>query len=295
MGNSLLCRIPTPDSIHYSRLHKNALRGLSQNPLLSLFTCTALVLSATAQAWRYSLTVYHGILVLNMCHILLSTSIAPYTVSALMWMQSRASSTAQVRHAPQAPRALHILLFVYIATSTLVASFGLWLFRDPLSFDRTSPSCATTSTIAYQFGSYVHVIQPSFHRFWAVIYYVTLVPILNTIPIIALSLVSIFTSSLIDSIFKRGGPFLLKTTRLFRVTLIGSAIITLLIQVWFIVITEKTIHANNVGAGENTWTLGQLLAFVLALGAVFQFFFALLGQEAAQRLPTSIRLVRTPS
>lgn len=56
------------------------------------------------------------------------------------------------------------------------------------------------------------------------------------------------------------------------------------------VILELTIHVNNLQPGESVWSFGQILAFMIAMGSVFEVVKFVVGKEWKHRSRESIEL-----
>ena len=137
---------------------------------------------------------------------------------------------------------------------TLFAAFGVWVWFTIHHFgDCESFTGDTRLTILPR----VNIRVTSHLRIWfIVLYIICLIPFLNIVLICALELLAIFIVRLIP---------LPRSRR--KINLSSFIVLTLLVQVYFIVTTELTIWTNRSllvdSAQEGDWTFGQTLAVAL--------------------------------
>ncbi|KAF8308974.1 hypothetical protein DL93DRAFT_1807032 [Clavulina sp. PMI_390] len=230
-----------------------------QTANLVILTGLALLISAIIQERTFGLTVYHGIIVLNLCWI----SVVGSAPLFFLGIRDRVSSPEAVFR-KFAFSLFSIKLFV-------MGGYGIWLNTRILSFD-TSPGNCTTSTMVWWFGYRVPVTSMQSRGPLLALYGLMVIPGFNA---------AIFTWLLLGFWFENWVSLILHILhipRSFRAHIVSACrkfapILYWAITVMAILHTEMTIAINTVQPGEAVWTLGQTFAALVALiplGGLFE-------------------------
>jgi len=256
-------------------------------------TVLALIVSALIQASTGQLTVYHALIVLNLSWLItFNTLLITFSVYSIL-PASRSKHTLELfvrksipigalglREGQSAPfYGVESLLWlsviiehfhvVHVASSLLLAPFGVWLFGWMSTFDKTSPDC-TRQTIFSFFG--ISVIIEDVRTYCIVLYSFFGIPyfgagLLNTallgaiLAILAiLFLIAKVTVLLCSSL---GFPLLCnglseqiwKAIDYERRVIYLLAVSTAFSSLTLMISTEETIGANSVQVGEDKWHL----------------------------------------
>ncbi|KAF8310939.1 hypothetical protein DL93DRAFT_2157486 [Clavulina sp. PMI_390] len=249
---------------HPITANTNLLASHAQAAKSSVLTSMALIISAIIQHSLYGLSIFHALLVLNLCWIAFIggwLAVMPRLNGNNTWKASMEKRIDQLE--------LALIAMVY-----LMAGFGLWVMHNPIKFD-TSPDSCTNSTIFWVLGTHVKVTSAPFRVVLLVIYSLLFVPIPEfSLPLATMVFALVYvpvkylmviiagvmrwygTPSSITDRFPDSNEDSKDVMIAFTITFLG---------VMFIVTTEMTIRANTVGSDENTWSLGQTLAVFVAL------------------------------
>lgn len=237
---------------------------------VTLLTGASLVVSGIIQAKSEGLTVYHALILLNLSWITVFTAVPTTYALQLLFVFGipghamplglkfkliKARSWESHSHTAFQLTILHTLHL------SVTAGFGLWLFSNIKDFDSTAGNC-TSSTVYSVFGYYPVVVSARFRQCWLVVYGIASVPMLN-LGVIVISMFFGFRAgciaiSFVARAFEKDnviGP--LKCA----IHVLPPALVLLLL----IIGTERTVLNNNVGPGEETWTLGQTFTLSVAL------------------------------
>lgn len=234
----------------------------AQSATSSLLTGMALIISAIIQQHTYGLSVFHALIVLNLCWIIVIGGYSPYHIVAV---DNNEANEGFIE------KSMNLMFVVFVLKLMLMGGFGVWVIRDVLTFD-SSPDACTSSTVLYILGHYPRVTSESFRRPMLALYSMLLVPVWNIImPIILLFIVCIpmilpvFIVTYIDQASQswagRYQPVVYTPGQRY----VTAALSWSLININIIVSTEKTIQANVVDSEEQQWGLGQTFAVFVAL------------------------------
>jgi len=219
----------------------------------------ALIISAVVQALTFSLTAYHALVVLNLSWIITFSAAAAFVISA----NDRKRPIIGQRD----NRVYLIMAACHISHLTLSAAFGLWFFSSIARFVRGGSGC-TSSTLYYALWVNLHAEDPAFRHFWLAIYSIVVIPLINLMFVTLVSLIAfaVATCAATPLVFIVGCCcYRLGSLKL---ELLGRFYVGLLIffpPVLMVLLTEKMIEINTVGADESLWTFGQTLALLVAL------------------------------
>lgn len=221
------------------------------------------MISAIVQAKKYGLAVYDALALLNLCWIMISSAIAPYSIAIMN------SGTQNDRR--QLSDKLESMLWAYTAALSFVGAFGVWVFFTLPHFDTTPDNC-TLQTIAWVFGHHVHVDDIIYRRFWKGIYFIMAIPFVNLIVLtIVLYPFTLITLIPFHRLARHFGITRDPRRNLHQSDSIGAGISlgAITVSVVFIILNERTIRSNNVQSADRQWTLGQIFALLGALFPVF--------------------------
>lgn len=221
----------------------------------ALLTGMALIVSAIIQQHKYGLSVFHAMIVLNLCWITIATACGFFFVAP----DSTLITVSAVKHDLTV---LKIFLLT-ILQCELLGGFGIWVFSTIHTFDSSSHSC-TPSTVVWIFGHHIPVTSIPFRRLMLALYWTTSIPgygqfilflsaLICAIPFVALRILH-------ETV--RGGS-LIRALRIgsdFNTIISYNAVIAILI-----LMTEMTIRSNHVTSEEQQWGLGQTCALMVTL------------------------------
>jgi hypothetical protein len=241
----------------------------------SSLTAIALIVSSIIQAKKYELTVYHGIIIVNLTLLLALNTLPPFGVLFIRVAQKSYWIRKDRVDAPVVFQ-LIVLILLSIISFFLIGGFGLWVFRNTNSFDRLSDKCAT-STVFWFFGKYRTIMNPSFRKFWLVMLCASMVPggmaglmFIFSLPLVILVISWTQSTQLFHHEITLTDTINITTMRWLQYGMGGTILIA---SALLVTTVEKTIRSNTVTAGENQWTLGQSLALIIALYPIVQLFF----------------------
>ncbi|TDL21665.1 hypothetical protein BD410DRAFT_866666 [Rickenella mellea] len=222
----------------------------------------AILVSSVIQAHVYGLTVYHGLILLNL-HIIIGFSVSPY------FILSANDNINPMNRLGQNPA--HIRLAqLHVVHLSCAASFGLWLFVTINHFDHSDPDC-TSSTFYYALGKNVSVNHSGFRDFWIVMYAFLVVPLVNLTFLLFMFFVISATSFVFLVLVSVVVGVILALTLIKEKYLVMSGRLTVLFLAaltpgaLMLFLTEAMIKVNHVAAGESQWTFGQTIALSIAI------------------------------
>lgn len=167
----------------------------------ALLTGMTLIVSAIIQQHTYGLSIFHALIVLNLCWITVVTGCAPlYLAGVITALAARQrSANPPVMGAPipttfpqQTIRSLLTsspivpAMVAVIIKLTLMGGFGVWVIRTINTFD-SAPDACTSSTVIWILGYRSHVTSKLFRGGMFALYIELLVPICNLLPMLGLS------------------------------------------------------------------------------------------------------------
>ena len=233
----------------------------------------ALIVSSVVQARTFGLTIYHGLIILNLSWVIIFSTAPALVISEND--QRLFDVKDRLKNPNRSWRLMSAWLILHL---TMTAAFGLWFFGTIASFDRTTAECKPL-TLYYALGKRIHADDPGFRRFWLVIYSFTALPIINFCFLVLVFIIAGVLSCVVVTI-----PALLITVILaccsqcfscismesliFKADVLGNALPALAVLgpwVLLVAVTEKAIVINTVGPDERLWTFGQTLAMMIAL------------------------------
>jgi hypothetical protein len=252
------------------------IKSTFNNSMAIIFTGLAIAISGVIQAATFGLTVYHAILLLNLCWVIILGALVPYFVilyddaSGFRTLVSLLGSGCGLRDLnnprPDAKYAsrLHLLHSLHL---TITGCVGLWVFIrlrtfDISTYDMSTRDCLPTPfTVAVIFGYRHLVTSPIYQILSLVLYSMCILPIIN---VVAAQTVFLFLpwglTLLLGSFSEKPGwkKGLDHTVGPLSLCLLLGAITLVLVN------TEQIIRSNDVLPGEGLWTLGQTLALMAA-------------------------------
>ncbi|KAF8308823.1 hypothetical protein DL93DRAFT_2218917 [Clavulina sp. PMI_390] len=271
-----------------------------RSAISSTLTGVALIISAMIQHHLYGLDVFHALIVLNLCWLVVFGAFmatinlaiefgmkAIFTFEKLIDTGAISTTKPKIRGLLSDLESLSVLwAWILIVDLILIGVFGRMVMLDPMSYDTSLDSC--TSTTVFWIMGYTHsVTSHSFRKALLIIYTWLLVPGVNV------SLISFFWSffaasacyfigyplaQILPSRLKAAmrastshvprNEFLRYHLVRLRNKMAGDIIFPLtfaIIKGIIILTTEKTIQANSIGPGENVWSLGQTFAVLVSL------------------------------
>ena len=260
-----------------------------QSIIYLLFTGMALLISAIIQQHAYGLSVFHALIVLNLCWITVVGAIAPFYFLATLpdtnWMLSPTGVTTKIAR----------YVWALIAQLIFMGGFGLWLISNIWTFD-TTPGACTPSMVYYILGHLVHVTDRPFRRAMLALYSILSIPLVNAVipmllfflvwAILATAFICMFpgttrtvTPAEVAQAAQAGragangasplpapppppGDMLQPNDSALAITI---ALSSATIHAIMILSVEKTIQSNNVSSDDEQWRLGQTFAIMLSL------------------------------
>ena len=123
-----------------------------QSASSSLFTGMALIISAIIQQHTQDLSVFHALMVLNLCWITVFGCLVPFYVLSL---------TDDTGNARMIKIKSSRMLLLFTAKLMFMGGFGVWVLSRLSTFDSTPNSC-TSSTVFWILGRRHHVTSWSF-------------------------------------------------------------------------------------------------------------------------------------
>ena len=222
-----------------------------QSASSSLITGMALIISAIIQQHTKGLSIFHALVVLNLCWITVFGSFIPVLFLADYDGQRNITIVTHKKT---------VMFLLFEAKLMLMGGFGVWMLSQSSTFDSTPNPC-TSSTVFWILGHHIHVTSRPFRKALLALYSTLLVPGVNIPAMVSLFLPATATLMVLGSFFACGFP---EKAANASETAIFSAGLALQIAI-MVVTTEKTIQSNNVGSEEQQWGLGQTYAVMVAL------------------------------
>ena len=255
--------------------------------IVLLVTGMALIVSAIIQQHLYGLSVFHALIVLNLCWITVMGSTASYYLLRAVFKDPmpldpsgypmpwypNTMTEAEKKEEEEALILFYKFLAALVAKLMFMGGFGLWVISTIRTFD-TLPGACTSSTVYYVLGHLVHVTDRSFCRPMLALSAIITIPVVNMlVPLLLFLLVWIIFAILCRCICPASAPPLHPRRSRSHNDVnasdspvsITAACSLILIHSIMILSVEKTIRSNNVSSDEQQWSLGQTLAIILAL------------------------------
>ncbi|KAF8316066.1 hypothetical protein DL93DRAFT_788101 [Clavulina sp. PMI_390] len=254
----------------------------------SLLTAMALIISAIVQSHKYGLSVFDALIVLNLCWISLVGGFTPM----LSAMTSPEHIRRLARHWGERPYSLRTILrrllntffdlpptlewlYLLYCNCMLMSGFGIWVMRNPLAFDRSMDAC-TSTTVFWIMGHSVNITDSRFRTALLVLYGLFLVPGLNVLIILSIWWLAYFTLWILARLLLGAFCCIWCDTSLSFPPVLAQEpsvegpwegfipIPFAIMQSLLVLITHKTINANNTGPEDGEWHLGQIFTLVIA-------------------------------
>ena len=224
-------------------------------------TGMALIIFAIIQQHTQGLSIFHALVVLNLCWITVFGSLIPLLV--LVFSEDEDVVTTKiVKHKSNG------MFLLFIVKLMLMGGFGVWMLSQFSTFDSTPNPC-TSSTVFWILGHYPHVTSRPFRKALLALYSLLLVPFVNVFASILLLLPALLASSPVAFLVRIIAASYIPSAppqRVFRLNFKVFYSASLALQNAIMVVTiEKTIQSNNVGSEEQKWGLGQTYAVMVAL------------------------------
>jgi hypothetical protein len=231
--------------------HGHTLIGQTSTVVNVFVTGCALIISAVVQAHTAGLSLYHALIVLNLCWINNFTACFPLASGFTLLLFSDPTAIMKTHRI-----ALFRQLLACLVHFFLMATFGVWIFWDPYGFDNTSPNCSNSTTYDF-FGLDVIATNHPFRLFWLIIYALSLIPPVNVFLFGAIFVLPRVAVAHFVDYCRSSGDYRLHQSPI-AILLSGIPVL-----VFVVVDTEIMISRNTVMPGEGRWTFGQTLALLV--------------------------------
>lgn len=286
--NVLVRAIPDPDTHSLKSLDE-----IIQSGVVALCTVVALIIAAFIDAAKYHrLGIYHATIACYLCWMLLLSAVAPvgFALALHGWLRDRIKANTEEGNRLRNDE-YHLRKRIVVwsaicwAAQVVLGVFGIWVYatvsKHPYDNSPAVPHCETT-TVAWFMGAYYIIgVEGPWQRMSVAFHAVLIIPLL--LPFLILYLNGVAGSLILRLTFyaaNRYGisirnplPHMSRTWPSFG---LGIAL-TLLCAM-----TERTVDANHVDAGDKPWGQGQVFPILMA------------GIPAYQLLQSLWKCVRPP-